>query len=202
MNKARFEAFSDGVFAFAITLLILGVVLPEFRVHPPPEGQLARALLGLWPNVLAFALSFAVIGIMWQNHHALFRLVSRIDRMTVFLNLGLLGMTVFIPFATSTLGAYIAMRPSTFLYGLTLTGCATFYNVMLNHLVRSHAFASHVSQATIRQTVTAFRTGWATYAVAMLIALAAPLVSVALYLLIAAYYLVPRGLDTDLPEGP
>ncbi|MBV9102681.1 MAG: DUF1211 domain-containing protein [Candidatus Eremiobacteraeota bacterium] len=197
MNKARFEAFSDGVFAFAITLLILSIALPPFR-HAPTQAELTHALLALWPNALAYGLSFAVIGIMWQNHHALFRLIARVDRMTVFLNLGLLGMTVFIPFATSTLGSYITMKPATFLYGLTLTGCATMYNAMLAHLVRSHAFSSHVPPASIQQTVVAYRTGWITYAAAMVVALLLPVVSVCLYLIIAAYYLVPRGVDTDL----
>jgi uncharacterized membrane protein len=197
MNKARFEAFSDGVFAFAITLLILGVALPEFHPAPLSESALTQALLHLWPSVLVYVLSFAVIGIMWQNHHALFRLVAHVDRMTVFLNLGLLGATVFIPFATSTLGTYITLRPSAFLYGLTLTACATMYNLMLGHLVRSRAFAPHVAEPTIGQTVVAYRVGWTTYAIATLVSLIAPVVSVTLYLLIAAYYLVPRGVDTD-----
>jgi uncharacterized membrane protein len=85
MNKSRFEAFTDGVFAFAITLLILGIVLPAMR--DPSERELRHAILSLWPNFIAFALSFAVIGIMWQNHHALFRFVARIDRKTIALNL-------------------------------------------------------------------------------------------------------------------
>jgi uncharacterized membrane protein len=59
----RFEAFSDGVFAFAITLLILGIALPAFK-NPPNDGGLRRALLHLWPNLLAYVLSFAVIGLM------------------------------------------------------------------------------------------------------------------------------------------
>ncbi|HTD47152.1 MAG TPA: TMEM175 family protein [bacterium] len=198
MNKARFEAFSDGVFAFAITLLILGIALPEFKNPPPAEGELARALLRLWPNLVAYALSFAVIGIMWQNHHALFRLVHRVNRATVFWNLVLLGVTAFIPFATSTLGAYPFMRPATFLYGLTLTGASTAYNLLLAQLVRSGAFASHVSQTTIRQTTIAYRVGWVTYGIAMLTSLAAPILSFALYLLVVGYYLIPRGADTDL----
>ena len=200
MNKARFEAFSDGVFAFAITLLIIGISLPAFKGGTPSEGQLTAALVGLWPNFLAYLLSFAVIGIVWQNHHALFRLVATVDRATVFVNLGLLSATAFIPFATSTLGTYPTMRPSTFLYGLTLTACATMYNLMLNHLVSSRAFFGNVSAASIRQTVIAYRVGWVTYAIAMLLALAAPIVSFGLYLLIAGYYLVPRGLDRDTPE--
>lgn len=198
MNKSRFEAFSDGVFAFAITLLILGIALPEFNAPPPSEAALTHALLALWPRFIAYVLSFAVIGIMWQNHQALFRLVDRIDRLTVFANLGLLGVTVFIPFATSVLGAFPTTRPATFLYGLTLTASATAYNLMLGHLVRRHAFLASVPAASIRQTVTAYRVGWATYAAATLTSLVAPVVSFALYLLIAAYYLLPRGLDTDL----
>lgn len=82
MNKDRLEAFSDSVFGFAITLLILGIVLPELQ-NPPTEGILRTALLHLWPNLLSYALSFAVIGIMWQNHQALFRLLGRVDRTTV-----------------------------------------------------------------------------------------------------------------------
>ena len=202
MNKGRFEAFSDGVFAFAITLLILGIVLPEFKNPPPSEAQLAYALVRLWPNLLAYTMSFAVIGIMWQNHHALFRLVHRVDRSTVYWNLLLLGVTAFIPFATSTLGAYPTMRPAAFLYGLTLTSAATANNLMLAHLARSGAFAPHVSHATIRQTIVAYRVAWTTYGVATLTALAAPVLSFALYLFLVAYFLIPRGVDIDLPDTP
>ena len=201
MNKARFEAFSDGVFAFAITLLILGIALPAFRHPPPTEGELTRALLDLWPNVLAYVLSFAVIGIMWQNHHALFRLVTRVDRMTVFLNLALLGGTAFIPFATSTLGAYPTLRPAEFLYGLTLTETATAYNLLLAHLTRSRAFDRSVDARTIRDTARAYRVGWSIYVAATLVALVAPVVSFAMYLLVTMYYVVPRGADADLPNA-
>ena len=202
MNKARFEAFSDSVYAFAITLLVLGIVLPDFKNPPPSDRELAHALLRLWPNLLAYVLSFAVIGIMWQNHHALFRLVEKIDRRTVFLNLMLLGVTVFIPFATSTLGAYPAMRSSTFLYGLTLTSSATVYNLLLSHLTRTGAFHANVGKSTIRQTTIAYRVGWGTYTIAMLTSLAAPVLSFALYLLVVGYFLIPRGVDADLAGRP
>jgi uncharacterized membrane protein len=195
VDKSRFEAFSDGVFAFAITLLVLGVVLPQ--LHQPSEAQLSSALYGLWPNIVAYVLSFAVIGIMWQNHHALFRMIARVDRMTVFLNLLLLAATAFIPFATSTLGTYPTMRSSTFLYGLVLTLCATAYNLMLLHLVRRRAFHASVGDETILATIRAYRVGWVGYALAMLLAMIDPLASFVAYLLIAAYYVIPRGLDSD-----
>jgi uncharacterized membrane protein len=196
MNKSRFEAFTDGVFAFAITLLVLGFALPE--LHDPSDQDLTAALLKLWPNLIAYALSFGVIGIMWQNHHALFRLVSRVDRNTVFLNLLLLAGTVFIPFATSTLGSYPTMHASTFLYGATLTWTATAYNLMLMHLVRSNGFYDDISKATIASTVRAYRIGWLGYGAAMLLALWLPLLSFGMYLAIAVFYLVPRGVDSDI----
>ena len=195
MNKSRFEAFTDSVFAFASTLLILGIALPVLR--SPSEPQLRDALLRLWPNALSFALSFAVIGIMWQNHHALFRFVERIDRMTVALNLGLLAGTVFIPFATSVLGSYPAMRPSTFLYGLVLSYCSICYNLLLRHLIRGNAFGTNLSPARISASIRAYAVGLATYLVATLLALVLPLLSFAAYVAITIYYFVPQGVDSD-----
>ncbi|MGB6518725.1 MAG: TMEM175 family protein [Candidatus Cybelea sp.] len=197
MSKGRFEAFSDAVFAFAITLLALGFVLPE--LHTPSNRALAFALLRLWPNLIAYALSFSVIGLMWQNHHALFRLVRSIDRKTVFWNLLLLAATVFIPFATTTLGSYPTLSASTFLYGVVLSTCATFYNLMLAHLVRTGAFEPDVEPAAIAATVRGYRTGLIVYVGATLVALVLPLVSFGAYLAIVVYFLVPRGADSDTP---
>ncbi len=199
MNKGRFEAFSDGVFAFAITLLVLGFTVPMHGdAKWPTDADLTRELLKLWPNLIAYALSFAVIGLMWQNHHALFRLVARVDRKTVFLNLLLLGSTALIPFVTATLGAYPTTHAATFLYGVVLSMCGTSYNLMLWHLVRSHAFDESVNARYIRGTVVAFRVGWLTYALAALVALFLPVVSFALYITIVLYFVVPRGVDKDL----
>jgi uncharacterized membrane protein len=199
MNKERFEAFSDGVFAFAITLLILGVVLPVR--DKPDDHQLVQDLLGLWPSVLAYALSFGVIGIMWQNHHALFRTVVRVDRTTVFLNLLLLAGTAFIPFATSTLGSYPTLHAAAFLYGLVLLFTATIYNLMLEHLIRSHAFQATITPSVLAATRRAYHVGWFGYFFAMLLALFIPIASFAAYVSIAVYYLIPRGVDDDLDSA-
>jgi uncharacterized membrane protein len=196
MNKARFEAFSDGVFAFAITLLALGFVLP--KMHDPSNREVASALLGLWPDLIAYVLSFSVIGLMWQNHHALFRLVRTVDRTTVFWNLLLLAGTVLIPFATTTLGSYPTYSASTFLYGVVLSACASFYNLMLLHLVRTRSFVPEVDDATIAFTVRGYRTGLIVYAAATLVALVLPVLSFALYLAVVVYFLIPRGADSDV----
>jgi uncharacterized membrane protein len=197
VSKTRFEAFSDGVFAFAATLLILGIALPQLQ-RPVAEADLTLAVVRLWPNLLAYLLGFSIIGVMWQTHHALFRIVDRVDRMTVFLNLGLLAITAFIPFATSTLGAYPTMRTSTFMYGITLTLSATMFNALAYHLTRARAFSNAVDAATIKQTVRAYRFGWLGYLLAAFVSFASPIASFALYLLIGLYFFIPRGIDSDL----
>jgi uncharacterized membrane protein len=197
LNKSRFESFSDAVFAFAITLLALGFVLPTFGLRT--NGALAAALLHLWPNLIAYALSFSVIGLMWQNHHALFRFVVQIDRRTVFWNLLLLAGTVLIPFATTTLGSYPTFSAAAFFYGAVLSTCATFYNLMLGHLVRMNAFGPEIDRAAIEETVRGYRLAWIIYAGATLIALVLPLLSFGLFLAIVIYFLVPRGADADAP---
>jgi uncharacterized membrane protein len=199
MNKGRFEAFSDGVFAFAITLLVLAFTVPMHGdIKWSTNDELTRELIKLWPNLLAYALSFAVIGIMWQNHHAIFRTVARVDRATIFLNLLLLGSIAFIPFATATLGAYPATHAATFLYGAVLSVNATFFNLLVWHLVRSHAFIESVDARYIQGTVVAYRNGWLTYTSATVVALFSPAVSFALYIAIALYFVVPRGVDKDM----
>src|SRR5437867_4098529 len=88
-ETARVEAFSDGVFAIAITLLIL-----EIKVPPEAGTDLGRALLAEWPSFIAFVTSFATIGIMWLNHHRLFGLIGQVNHALLVLNgLLLLGVT-------------------------------------------------------------------------------------------------------------
>jgi uncharacterized membrane protein len=195
MNKSRFEAASDGVFAIAITLLVLGLAVPI--IHPPQDAKLSQALIGLWPNFLAYALSFAVIGIMWNNHHMLFRSVQRIDRTTFLLNLILLGITAFIPFASALLGTYPQLKASTVMYGLTLDAASITYNGILHYLIRRRAFFANITEGALRQTVFHYRVGLVTYLTATVFAFVYPWGAFALYGAIVLYYLFPRGVDAD-----
>lgn len=104
MDSGRLEAFSDGVFAVAITLLVFNLAVPGPGKHQP---SLAAQLGEHWPAFAAYVVSFATIGIIWVNHHALFRNFSEIDRALLFLNLLLLFFVVSIPFATNTIAAYL-----------------------------------------------------------------------------------------------
>ncbi|MGQ0802973.1 MAG: TMEM175 family protein [Actinomycetota bacterium] len=102
MSRGRLEAFSDGVFAIAITLLIIEIRPP----HSEP-GRLAHDLADLWPAYASYAVSFAIIGIIWVNHHQMFDRIATVDRTLLFLNLGLLFTVAFLPFPTAVLADYI-----------------------------------------------------------------------------------------------
>ena len=101
MDRSRLEAFSDGVFAVAITLLAL-----DLTVEGPGHGPLVDQLYDKWPAFLAYLISFFMIGVVWVNHHALVRSITKVDRLLLFLNLVLLMFVVLIPFATATEASY------------------------------------------------------------------------------------------------
>ena len=103
MDRSRLEAFSDGVFAVAITLLALNLT-----VAGPGHGKLLDQLGSRWPAFLAYLISFFMIGIVWVNHHVLVRAIAAVDRTLLFLNLVLLLFVVLIPFATATVADYLA----------------------------------------------------------------------------------------------
>jgi uncharacterized membrane protein len=102
MDRSRLEAFSDGVFAVAITLLAFNIAVKG----PADKFHLWHQVTHLWPYFLAYLVSFFMIGIIWVNHHVLVRTIEAVDRMLLFLNLVLLLFVVLIPFATTTVAEY------------------------------------------------------------------------------------------------
>lgn len=105
-ETGRIEAFSDGVFAIAITLLVLAIKVP-MTTEIGPGGSLLSALLGLWPHYLAFVTSFATIFAMWVNHHRIFTFVQRSDHFFLYWNGLLLLLVTFLPFPTTLLAEYL-----------------------------------------------------------------------------------------------
>ncbi len=117
----RILALSDGVFAIAITLLILEIAVPA------TTSDLPKALLALWPQYLAYVLSFVVIARFWVTHHLAFRLIARYDGVLVWLNLVLLMFVAFLPFPTAVLGEHNGSPSAAVLYGaaVVLAGAAS-----------------------------------------------------------------------------
>ncbi len=189
MTTARLETFADGVFAIAATLLILDVALPASL-----DDSLGEALLHIWPQYLAYAISFATIGIIWVNHHVVLAQIDRADRAFLFLNLGLLLAVAFIPFPTRVLAEFIRTndgRPAALLYGFTMLAMsATFLSVWLyastgRRLIRPDADPNAISGIT-----RSFLPGLPMYAAATLVAFVSPEASAALFGLLALFYVV------------
>lgn len=189
MTTTRLETFADGVFAIAATLLIIDVGLPE-DVH----DSIGQALLDIWPQYLAYAISFATIGIIWVNHHVVLAQVGRVDRPFLFLNLGLLLAVAFIPFPTRVLAEFVRTddgEAAALLYGITMLAMsATFLSVWFyasthRRLIRADADPSAISGIT-----RSFLPGLPMYAAATLVAFVSPEASAALFGLLALFYVV------------
>ena len=135
----RLEAFSDGVFAIAITLLVLEIRVPTGDQLASPD-RLLHALGDLWPSYLGYVLSFVTVGIMWANHHNLFRYIARVDHGLLLANLLLLVVVGFIPFPTALLAATLGEptdQIGLLVYSGSFTAVAIAFNVLW-YQARSH----------------------------------------------------------------
>jgi uncharacterized membrane protein len=185
----RAEAFSDGVFAIAITLLILAVGIDQARA----EGPLEHELLHLWPAYIAYAVSFVTIGIMWVNHHLVFRQFARVDRPLLLLNVLLLMLIAFVPFPTRVIAqnAHTAgdREAAALLYGITMTTTAVlFFAVWIygsRKLLRPDADPREVSGIT-----RSYLPGAPIYAIATLIALVNAVASLIIFGALALFYAI------------
>jgi uncharacterized membrane protein len=177
MNRketARVEAFSDGVFAVAITLLILEIKVPHL-----PDGsanrELLKALLAEWPSLLAFVLSFAAVLVMWINHHGLFKLLQTIDRRALFANGLLLLLVTFVPLPTAVLAAYIDQEAAN---AAVAVYCGTYVLICLAYNLLWYSAAAdrqlvkaQVSQAHINRIRRAYLIALPVYLAATVVAL-------------------------------
>ncbi|MFL5800940.1 MAG: TMEM175 family protein [Roseiflexaceae bacterium] len=191
-ETGRVEAFSDGVFAIAITLLVLDIKVPR---DLPESTRLLDALLALWPAYFAFVTSFATIGIMWINHHRLFTLIKRSDQMLLVLNsLLLLGIT-FVPFPTALLSEYIG-EPDQQIAALVYSGTFVLTAICFNLLWR---YASHKNRLldprsdplAVHAISRQYAFGPLLYLVAFGLAFVSGVASLALNLLLALFFALP-----------
>ncbi|MDX6361469.1 TMEM175 family protein [Streptomyces sp. NPDC058274] len=188
-ESGRVEAFSDGVFAIAITLLILEIKVPEVGEH----GGLWHALGGQWPSYAAYVVSFLVIGIMWINHHQVFRHVARVDRTLMFLNLLVLMVVAAVPWPTAMLAEYLredeASHVAAAVYSLVMVAMALAFQALWWHLTRTgHLFDARVDVEGARRTRVRFALGSLAYPAAVALAFVSAPLTLAVHGLIAVYY--------------
>jgi uncharacterized membrane protein len=200
VGKTRLEAFSDGVLAVAITLLVL-----DLHVDAAGGGSLGVQLRHEWPSFAAYVLSFFIIGVIWVNHHALFALAARVDRALLFYNLLLLMWVTTIPFTTSTLASFLRSggsdtRWAVVLYGSSMEGMAISFTLILAYLLRHKLVVRPVSRAEGRAAVRRFGLGTLLYPAVMLVGLIWPIVMLVVYGALTVYYIVEQ--TPILPGDP
>jgi len=202
MDRGRLEAFSDGVFAVAITLLALNLTVAG---PGHGHGSLLRQLAGQWPAFAAYGVSFFTIGIIWVNHHALFALMTRVDRTLLFLNLVLLSFVVAIPFATATLADYLRVQGASgttagVLYAGVMEAMSIAFTLIFVHALRLGLLIVVPPPEERRSAVLRFGLGTVAYLVTMAVAFISPLVTLALAAVLAGYYVFQRTPDVPGDE--
>jgi uncharacterized membrane protein len=190
MRTARLEAFSDGVFAIAATLLVL-----ELRV-PTEERDLVRQLIDLWPAYAAYLVSFMTIGILWVNHHTLLEHCRRADRPFLYLNVLLLVTVGIVPFPTALVGRYILSEhgatAALVVYGFgALLIAIAFSGVFFYATGNAHLVGDAAESRKLRVDGRLFPIGLGAYALGIALAFIEPKASLAVYALTAGFYALP-----------
>ncbi len=194
MKTGRLEAFSDGVIAVAITLLVLDLRVPAPGPHHP---ALATGLGRQWPSYVAYVVSFATIGIIWINHHAVILRLRQVDWTILVVNLMLLMTIAILPFATSLMATYLTQSSGEHLAAalyacsllvMSLAFAAFNWQVLLR---RPHLLHDHLEPARRREIFTRAASGLVPYAVAAAIAPFSPYATLAICALVALFYALP-----------
>jgi uncharacterized membrane protein len=194
VRPGRLEAFADGVFAIAATLLILNV---DAQI-PGDVGDLGASVLHIWPSYLAYAVSFVTIGIMWVNHHTVMSQVGQTDRRFLFANIGLLMCIAFVPFPTRLVAEHIrgaGARDAALVYGFTMVATAIMFSVTWFYAsVGRRLLRADADPAIISGISRSYLPGPWIYLGATLVAFLSPTASVLLFLAIAALYVLESSL--------
>ena len=189
MHKGRLEAFSDGVIAILITIMIL-----ELKV---PHGVDAAALAPVLPVFLVYVLSFVFLGIYWSNHHHMLQAADRVNGKILWANLHLLFWLSLTPFVTAWMGESHAATVPTAAYGGVLLLSAVAYTILQTAIIAAHGPGSKLAAAVQRDVKG--KISLLCYAAAIPLAFVEPVVSIVLYVAVALLWLVPdRRIESRL----
>jgi uncharacterized membrane protein len=195
-DTGRIEAFSDGVFAIAITLLVIEIAVPE--IH---NGEsLAEGLRDNWPSYLGYVVSFITIGVMWINHNHVFHDIARTDYTLKILNLLLLMSISFVPFTTAVLAEYMRedeqQTAAVLAYGATFTVNAILFNALWLYVSRTPGMLEKVvSETRVRSRTRRYLAGPLLYGITIPLAFIEPWISIGIYMALVVFYLIPPPED-------
>ncbi len=192
VSTNRLEAFSDGVFAIAITLLVLELHVPE-----PGSGELGHELLAQWPSYAAYVITFITIGIIWINHHAAFSRLRSVDHSILMLNLVLLLTVSVLPFTTSLMAEYLkegsGERLAAGVYGASFLVMGAVFALTNRQILlrRPQLLKEPIPPETARRLLRLAALGQIPYLLAVALAIVSPYVTLVICALTAVYYSLP-----------
>ena len=195
----RIEAFSDGVFAIAITLLIIEIGVPHLE-DEPPGTTLPQALVGLWPSYLGYVISFLQIGVIWANHHNRFRFIERSNHGLLFLNILFLMCVAFIPFPTALLAEYLERTASEretagVIYAGTLAVTAVFFTLLWLYAVANRLVDRNLDPSLVRAMTRRYLLGTVAYLLVFVLAYVNVAASLILIVILALLFVLPEPGD-------
>jgi TMEM175 potassium channel family protein len=203
-ETGRLEAFSDGVFAVAITLLVLGIKIPDQL--PQTNSEVIDILFGQdhWPALIAYVTSFATIGIMWLNHHRLFVHIKRTDTGLMLLNLLLLLVIVFIPVPTALLAESFnnpTLQAPAIIYGGTNMIMAVCFNLLWRYAsYHNRLLGKNVDPRSVRAISGQYLFGPLLYLITIIVAWFSTISSVVLIFILALFFAAPPRPLRNLPR--
>ena len=197
-GKTRLEAFSDGVFAIVVTLLIIEIKVPEVK-GPDISSQLSQALIHMFPKFLSYAMSFAYIAIYWVNHHLLFHVIKKVDRGLFWFNSFFLMVLAFIPFPTALIGEYPQEHVAVILYGVIMFLTALSF-VLIKWYAINYAKLGDPKMETdiFKDSLFKITAGPLCYLLAIIFAFINPWISIGIYLIIPVIYFIPTEVERRL----
>ncbi|QIH32459.1 TMEM175 family protein [Sphingobacterium sp. DR205] len=191
MTKSRLEAFSDGVLAIIITIMVL-----ELKV---PEGYTFASLKPLFPKIVSYVVSFVYVGLYWNNHHHLFQIVQKVNGKVLWGNLHLLFWLSLMPLTTNWIGESHFERDPIIAYGVVLIMCSVAYNIVEYFAVQTEGEESALKRAVKSKTKENIST--ALYFLGIGISFINPYVSLLMYGTVAIMWLIPdRRIETFMKD--
>ncbi|MDE1827637.1 MAG: DUF1211 domain-containing protein [Candidatus Micrarchaeota archaeon] len=188
-TKDRAEALTDGIFATVMTILVLSLVVPVIT-SGNVDQLLSDDLLGLFPNVLTYAMSFLVLGTLWIGHNNIFRYLEKAGRKVQWINLMFLLSIGFIPFTTALLGRYPLDHVAVLVYGINLLGVAIIYNLFWAYALLEKLAHKEVDKKWFKTSLKRGSVGILVYMGGILFSFINPEISLLFYVFMPIYYIV------------
>lgn len=197
MSSLRLEALGDGIFAVAMTILVIELHVPE--LNNVSWHEFLEKLGDTWQGLLCYVISFVVLGIMWFGHRMMFEYIARTNRYFIFLGILFYMVACLVPFSTRFLASHIHWS-SILVYGLNLSLCnLTLYAQWLYGINRPSLLEMELPTEVRKEARNLFLLSPVVYAIAIIISFWAPVVSLVIYAITPVLYLLPNKLDKYMP---